>query len=333
MEDSKVEDYVGLKAFSKPINEFLEDPTISEICINRPGEAWVEKGCETFFHKVPELTYRHLETFIGLVADFSEQHINKKHPLLSASMPNGYRIQAVIPPATLANTVVISIRKQTVVNLTIDDYEKSGAFNHTQVSSFQQTQSDDFLCDLLRKNKIREFCEQAVLTKKNIIVSGSTGSGKTTFLNALIKDIPDTERLITIEDVDEIRLTQKNHARLFFSRGGQGKGQHTTSDLLRACLRLNPNRIMFGELRGEEAIDYLESINTAHPGSITTVHANNPESCLERLIVMTQKGNFGLSYSDVKRYVQSIVDVIIQINPIGGRREITGILYKGLKRN
>lgn len=327
------EDFVGLKAFSKPLKQFLDDPDISEIHINRPGEVWIEKKSKVSCHTIPELTFRQLETFVGLVADFSDQYIRTENPLLSAAMPDGYRIQVVVPPACLANHVIISIRKQTVVDLTLDDYELQGTFNKTRISSFDNAQEEDQLAGLLKENRLSEFCRQAVLQKKNIILSGSTGSGKTTFLNALIKVIPGTERLLTIEDVDEIRLIQPNNARLFFSRGGQGRGNHTTGDLLNACLRLNPDRIIFGELRGEETIDYLESINTAHPGSITTVHANNPESCIERLIVMTQKGDFGLNYADVKRYVKNIIDVVIQIDSVGKRREITGIRYNGLELN
>lgn len=328
--EGSIRDYVALQSFSRPILRYLDDPDISEICVNRPGEVWIEKHGEQTCYKVAELTFTHLYTFAGLVADYSSQYISPEKPILSATLPGGFRVQFVIPPASLKDHVVISIRKQTVMELSMDEYEKAGMFSQTRVAALDDVTAEDPLAELLKNKQYREFLTTAIASKKNIVVSGGTGTGKTTFLNACLKSIPAHERIITIEDVDELRVPHANAARLFYSRGDQGVGKHTVSELLTSCLRLRPDRILFGELRGVETYDYLESINTDHPGSITTIHSNSPASCLARMATMVLRAKLGLSFEEIKAYLDSIIDIVVQIERTRHGRVIKEIRYARL---
>ncbi len=323
-EEQELQDFIALLTFSRPIKHYLDQPDISEISVNRPGEVWIEKGHKRTCYAVPELTFEHLLTFANLVADFSEQHISPQNPILSATMPGGYRIQFVIPPACSKEHVVLSIRKKTVTRLCLEDYHASGFFDEVTLASIDQDAGADPLTDLLESRNYKEFLRQAVLAKKNIVISGQTSSGKTTFASALLEEIPEDERIITIEDADELDPPQPNHVRLFFSRGGQGVSKHTAADLLRACLRLRPDRIFFGELRGEEAADFVDSINTAHPGSITTIHANGTRLAIHRIYDMM---NNQMPFEQFKNYITSVIEVFVHIVSTPAGRRIGEIYY------
>lgn len=322
---------VALDTYLGPLKTFFDQDGITEISINRPGEAWLERYGEMERHEIPEYDFDHLRSMGHLVAQSTNQMVSEEKPLLSATLPDGYRIQVVFPPACEPFTVAMSIRKQTVINLNLEQYEAIGAFESTIVRK-GENEDDIMLRKLLDQGAIREFISKAVKLRKNIIVSGGTSTGKTTFMNAALKEIPVEERVLTVEDAREINITHlPNRVHLIASRGDQGRAQVNTQDLIEACLRLRPDRIVVGELRGKEAFSYLRAINTGHPGSITTLHADSPALAIEQLILMIMQSNLGLKREEIKEYVQTIVNVIIQLKRgPKGKRYVSEVYFKEL---
>ena len=173
----------------------------------------------------------------------------------------------------------------------------------------------------------------AVQSQKNIIISGGTSSGKTTFANALVKHIPLDERIITIEDTREAELPHENKLHLLGSSGNQGVSEVTFNDLLRACLRLNPTRILMSELRGSEAFDFLRAVNSGHPGAITTMHADSPKGAVFQLTLMVLQAGLTLTQEQIRNYILSIVDVIVQCKNVNGKRIVTEIFYEPQRKS
>ena len=321
--------HTALDTYLTPLKPFFEQPKVSEISINRPGEIWVEIGGDMERHSVPELDLEHLKSLGRLVAQSTEQKISEEMPLLSATLPEGFRIQVVFPPACEPSTVAMSIRKQTILNLDLEQYEAIGAFQNTIVRK-EANPMDKKLRELLNAGAVKDFITQAILAKKNIIISGGTSTGKTTFFNAALKVIPSTERVITCEDAREIMLPHlPNHVHLIASKGGQGRAQVTMQDLIEACLRLRPDRLMLGELRGKEAFSFMRAVNTGHPGSISTLHADTPELAIEQLILMIMQAGLGITREQIKSYVENVINVIIQLKRgPRGMRYVSEVYFK-----
>ena len=189
---------------------------------------------------------------------------------------------------------------------------------------------DKKLRELLNAGAVKEFIKQAVLAKKNIIISGGTSTGKTTFLNATLKVIPPTERIITCEDAREIMIPHiPNRVHLLASKGGQGRAKIDMQDLLEASLRLRPDRLMLGELRGKEAFSFMRAVNTGHPGSISTLHADTPELAMEQLVLMIMQAGLGISREQIKAYVENVINVIIQLKRgARGMRYVSELYFK-----
>lgn len=320
----------ALETYLEPLNRIFAEDGVNEISINRPFEAWVEKRGDIRYESIPEIDLDHLRGLSTLVAQSSEQTVNEEAPLLSATLPNGFRIQIVIPPACEPGTIGMSIRKPATMKLDLNDYEKMGAFDQTVVEEVID-ESKITLNNLLKEKKIKEFLDLAVKTKQNIIVSGGTSTGKTTFTNAMLRAIPEDERIITVEDAREIDLNNHpNRLHLIASKGGQGRARVTTQDLIEACLRLRPDRIIVGELRGAEAFSYLRAINTGHPGSISTLHADTPVMAMEQLKLMVMQAGLGMPPEEIRQYIYHVVDVVIQLKRgAKGRRYISEIYLKG----
>ena len=321
----------ALETYLVPFKEIFAEDGVNEIIINKPFEAWIEKKGEFRVQEIPDLDYEHLMGLSRLVAQSTEQTVSEEMPLLSATLPNGYRIQIVFPPACEIGCVGMAIRKVGGVQISLDDYERMGAFAQTKTAASVDANLE-ILKSLLEKNQIKDFIKQAVLCKKNIIVSGGTSTGKTTFTNAALLAIPEEERLITVEDAREVRLpSHKNRLHLLSSKGGQGRSKVTTQDLIEACLRLRPDRIIIGELRGAEAFSFLRAINTGHPGSIATLHADSPAMALEQLKLMVMQAGLGMPPDEVKKYIAAIVDIVVQLKKgSGGARYISEIYFKGM---
>lgn len=323
----------ALETYLAPLKSLLDREGVSEVSINRPGEVWMEIKGEMHYESIPELTFEHLRALGKLVAQSTNQFVSEDQPLLSATLPEGYRIQVVFPPACEPGSVAISIRKQYIMNLDLDAYEALGAFQNT-VSDELEDKYNQKLNQLLEEGKIKEFIKTAVYAKKNIIVSGGTSTGKTTFMNATLKAIPVNERLITVEDAREINLsTHPNRVHLLVSRGGQGRAKVTAQDQIEACLRLRPDRIIVGELRGAEAFSFLRAVNTGHPGSISTLHADTPYLAFEQMALMVMQAGVGMSKPEIKEYIQNVVNVVIQLKRGDrGRRFVSEIYFDRIKK-
>lgn len=320
----------ALDTYLKPLKSLFEEEGISEISINRPREAWVEKRGDMERREIPELDLEHLKSLARLIAQSTEQRVSEEAPLLSASLPEGYRVQVVMPPACETGTIGFSIRKQTIMKLDLEGYEAIGAFQSTIVRQGED-ENNKKLRALLDSGAIREFLTQAVQMKKNIVISGGTSTGKTTFMNAVLKKIPETERIITCEDAREIQIDHiPNRMHLLASRGGQGRALVSTQDLIEACLRLRPDRIMVGELRGKEAFSFLRAVNTGHPGSITTVHADTPALAYEQLILMVMQAGLGITREQIKDYVENVINIVVQLKRGDkGKRFVSEIAFVG----
>lgn len=321
--------FTALETYLGPLKPLFAQEGVSEISINKPGEAWVEQRGDMYRHEIPELDIDHLKGLGQLIAQSTEQKISEETPLLSATLPAGYRVQIVYPPACEPNTVAISIRKQTVLNLDLDKYEQLGAFEQT-LSHEKEDVDSETLNKLLDAHDIKAFLKEAVLRRKNLIISGGTSTGKTTFTNALLKEIPHAERLITVEDAREVFLDQPNRVHLISSKGGQGRANVTTQDLIEACLRLRPDRIIVGELRGKEAFSFLRAINTGHPGSISTLHADTPALAFEQLVLMVMQAGLGITRDQIYQYVRNVIDIIVQLKRGDkGKRYVSEVYFKG----
>ena len=321
----------ALDTYLTPIKHLLNEEGIQEISVNRPGEAWVEKFGEMRREELPGMTLEHMRALAQLIAQSTSQNISEEKPLLSANLPGGYRIQIIIPPACDAG-VVMAIRKQTALNMDLDKYEALGAFQNTKTGLGHHDPADAILSDLYAKGDVKAFIAAAVKAKKNMIISGGTSTGKTTFMNAVLKEIPPIERVITVEDVREVSIDHlPNRVHLLASKGGQGRAKVTTQDLIEACLRMRPDRIIVGELRGAEAFSYLRAVNTGHPGSIATLHADSPTLAIEQLILMIMQADLGITREQIKEYVESVIQVIVQLKRgEKGRRFVSEIYFKPL---
>ncbi len=324
--------YIALETYLTPFKLIFEEDGVNEVIINSPGEVWVEKGGSYRMEAMKELDFNHLTGLARLVAQSTEQMISEEKPLLSATLPNGYRIQVVFPPACEPRKIGIAIRKISDIRFSLDQYEKMGAFDHIVIEEVE-SEDDKILTKYLVDRKFKEFLKYAIKCRKNIIISGGTSTGKTTFTNAALLEIPTTERLITVEDAREVLLPDHpNRLHLLASKGAQGRAKVTTQDLIEACLRLRPDRIIVGELRGAEAFSFLRAINTGHPGSISTLHADAPSMALEQLKLMVMQAGLGMPPAEIKKYIETVIDIVIQLKRgSGGIRYISEIYFKGAK--
>ena len=320
---------VYLEAYLRPLADWLGRPDVTDILINAPGEVWIETlGGETECHPAPELTETALWRLATQIASLAHQGVNRENPLLAATLPDGARVQIVAPPAT-RGPMAIAIRKHVVTDLTLDDYDAAGAFDTARsVSLHDGFDEDADLEEALHAGDMASFLRLAVQRRKNIIISGGTSTGKTTFLNALIKAIPQKERLIVIEDTNEVRLDHPNSIGLIAVRGTLGEARVTVEDLLQASLRMRPDRIILGELRGAEAYSFLRAVNSGHPGSITTVHADSPKAAVEQIALMVMQAGANLSRGEIIEYVGGVVDIAIQLTRRDGRRLVSELAFR-----
>ncbi len=318
---------VYLRSYLAPLNDMLARPDVTDIYVNRPGELWIETiGGAVERHEAPGLDEPTLARLARQIAALSHQGISREHPLLSATLPDGARVQMIAPPATRGG-MAVAIRKHVTSDLTLDDYVANGAFEGTKRRNApEDSQVDKALAALLDDGDIAGMLSAAVRARKNILVSGGTSTGKTTFLNALIREIPPEERLIFIEDTPEIHLHHANALGLLAARSELGEARIDMNDLLAASLRMRPDRIILGELRGPEAYAFLRAINTGHPGSMTSVHADSAERAIEQIVLLVLQAGTQLGRDDVRHYVRSTVDIFVQLTRTGGRRRVAEVV-------
>lgn len=318
------------------ITEYLNSPEVTEICINRPGEIYLEtlSGWERV--SVPELTYDRARQFCTAVVNESNtgQRITDTDPVVSLTFPTGQRAQFVIPPAVEASKMSITIRLPSKHTKTLQQYQDDGFFANVIEHHDTISDHDEELLHLKATRNYSEFFKKAVMYKKNIVVAGATGSGKTTFMKSLVNHIPDYERLVTIEDARELFITQPNVVHLLYSKGGQSAANVTAKSCMEACLRMKPDRIILAELRGDESFYFIRNCASGHPGSITSCHAGSTAQTWDQLALMVKASpeGSGLEFDVIKRLLMLTIDVAVHIKAHAGQRYITGIDFDPQRR-
>nr|WP_246027212.1 P-type DNA transfer ATPase VirB11 [Novosphingobium umbonatum] len=303
---------VFLEAYLAPFRPWLDRADVSEILVNRAGEVWVEGALGMERHEAP-VDDRLIQRLAEQVARISAQGINRQSPLLGATLPDGARVQIVGPPATRSGWAM-AIRRHRLVETPLEAWQPQGGLPLPTARLPPPDRADPV--GWLRK---------AVAARATILIAGGTSSGKTTFLNALLAQVPRGERVVLVEDAPEIRLTQPNALGLIAVRGGMGEAQVDANDLLQAALRLRPDRIVLGELRGAEAVTFLRAVNTGHPGSFSTIHANSCSGALEQLALMVMQAGLGLSRADTLAYAAQVVDAVVYLERDSTGRRIADI--------
>jgi pilus assembly protein CpaF len=285
-----------------PLERLLLDDTVTEIMVNGPGDVWIERKGRLYDTNVRFIDDAHLRRIINKMVSQIGRRIDESSPMVDARLPDGSRVNAIIPPLSLSGALV-TIRKFSKRRLDLGDMVRLGTLSGPAV----------------------EFLEACVNAELNILVSGGTGSGKTTLLNALSTAIPSSERIVTIEDAAELRLNQRHVLRLESRPANiEGEGQITIRELVRNSLRMRPDRIIVGEVRGAEALDMLQAMNTGHDGSLSTVHANSSRDALARIETMVLMAGYDLPVRAIRQQVASALDLIMHLErlPDGSRRVI-----------
>jgi type IV secretion system protein VirB11 len=303
-----------LEAYLEPFRSWLDQDTVTEILVNRPGEVWIEDSARPGMERIEaaEIDDRLIQRLAEQVARVSHQGINREHPLLGATLPDGARVQFCGPPATRRHWAM-AIRRHRRLDLRLDAYD-SGPIAPALRGAMQDPAA-----------KPVAYLRAAIAARKTILISGGTSTGKTTFLNSMLREIPAEERVVLVEDTPELRLPGANGVGLVAVKGELGEARVTANELLQAALRLRPDRIVLGELRGAESVSFLRAINTGHPGSFSTIHANSLRGALEQLALMAMQTGIGLNRADTIEYAVSVIDVIVQLGRVDGRRQITAI--------
>ena len=316
---------VYLRTYLAPFAPWLDRPDVTDILVNQPGEVWID-GARGFERAAaPDVTDVMLQRLSQQIAAHSAQGVSREYPLLAATLPDGARVQVATPPATRKH-VALAIRKHVVQDLTLADYEAAGAFAQARKAGGGRAAVDAELTALLDRGDLPAFFSKAVREGRNIVISGGTGTGKTTFLNALLKENPQGDRLIVIEDTPEVKLVHSNAVGLVAVGSELGEARVGIDELLRASLRMRPDRLMVGEIRGPEAFTFLRAVNTGHPGSLTTVHADSPEGALEQIAFMTLQAGLTLTRADVIDYAKSVIDIVVQLGRVAGKRGVSSVV-------
>ncbi|MFN2498143.1 MAG: CpaF family protein [Pyrinomonadaceae bacterium] len=287
-----------------PLEPLLADPTISDILVNSPRTIYIERNGKLEITDVAFKDDEHLMRVIERIVSTVGRRIDESSPMVDARLKDGSRVNAIIPPLSI-DGAILSIRRFGTTPLTMDLLIEKKALT----------------------KDIAEMLHMCVSARLNTMISGGTGAGKTTLLNALSASIPDNERIVTIEDSAELQLQQPHVVRLETRPANiEGKGEVTQRDLVRNALRMRPDRIVIGEIRGGEAIDMLQAMNTGHDGSLTTVHANTPRDALSRLETMIQMTGMRLSERAMRQQIAAAIDLVLQVARLSdGSRRVTSI--------
>ena len=285
-----------------PLEQFLTDPTVTEIMVNGPNQIYIEQHGKLSLSKVRFASERHLRRIIERIVMQVGRRIDESTPLVDARLEDGSRVNAIIPPLAVEGSI-LTVRKFGQVGLTVDDLLANNSLSP----------------------QVAEFLKVAIIGRLNILFSGGTGTGKTTALNAISYYIPENERVITIEDAVELQLKQDHIVRLESRPANvEGRGAITIRDLVRNALRMRPDRIIVGEVRGAEALDMLQSMNTGHAGSMSTIHANSSRDAISRLETLTLLSGTELPLRAVRDQIASAIDLIVQLGrmPDGSRKVV-----------
>jgi len=285
-----------------PLERLLSDPTISEIMVNGPKDIWIERTGRLSQTTLTFTDASHLRRIITKMVGQIGRRIDESSPLVDARLPDGSRVNAIIPPLSLSGPL-LTIRKFAQNRFGMSELIELGTLS----------------------SEAAEFLQNCIKAQLNVLISGGTGSGKTTFLNALSAAVPDTDRIVTIEDAAELQLDQQHVLRLESRpKNIEGEGEITIRDLVRNALRMRPDRIIVGEVRGAEALDMLQAMNTGHEGSLSTVHANSPRDALNRIETMVLMAGYELPLRAIRSHVSSALDLVVQVDRLddGSRRVV-----------
>jgi type IV secretion system protein VirB11 len=337
------EDVSTLALHLEPISAHLDDESVTEIVINRPGEVLLERPDGWQVVSNAAITHQWCDGLAMLLRNRANQDLAEDWPLLGAQLPGGLRVQIVIPPAIEAGKVSFTTRRPIGRPLSMAEIIEGGAFEQTRCErSFLLTpeertriesalpERERKLLDLFHGRRWEAFFCTAVAGRKSIVSSGATGSGKTTLSNALAAMIPKDERIITVEDVAEMRLPHANQVNLFYPKGANGVSKLQPRDLLEATLRMRPDRVLLAELRGDEAFFFIQNVlNSGHPGTITTVHATRAKLAFRRLALMIKgsEEGAGLDLDDIFSNLYALVDIVVQMERLPGGRRVASEVY------
>jgi type IV secretion system protein VirB11 len=312
------------------LKDIIAKPGVTEISYNGDDQIYYFENNR--WHNAPTtLNYDIVSGFAQTVASYNSNIISTAKPILSASLPTRERIQFLMPPALEKDKFAFSIRVPSKIRIPYDRFVEQGLFDNTNIKS--QGKETQLLQTLFAQTKYEAFIEEAVKQEKTIVISGETGSGKTTFMKSLLEFIPTHERVMSIEDVDEITFfNHPNHLKLYYPEGASVDSYLNASTLLKACLRLFPDRILLAELRGAEAFDYMNIISSGHRGSITSCHAGNIDETFSRIALMVLQNERGqkIPYEIILQMLRDLIDVVVHIefNPETNTRYIDEIYYR-----
>ena len=323
-----------LARYLEPLAPYLADNSLTEIVVNRPGEILVEGPGGWTRHEAPTLTHAYLSHLATAAAGHTRQDIGPEYPVVSTSLIGEERCQIVVPPAVPSGVVSLTIRKPSTLTMNLDTLERAKLFDEVRATDDELSADEHRLLALKEAGQWREFLELAVRTRRNILISGATGSGKTTLSKALIAAIPAHERLISIEDTVELVIPHQNCVRLLYAKDGQGVAKIGPRELLESSLRMRPDRILLQELRDGTAFFYLRNVNSGHPGSITTVHADSARLAFEQMTLLVKESAEGrdLHRDDIRSLLLHLVDVVVQMQKRDGRYRISEIYYDPVRK-
>ncbi|TDN67167.1 P-type DNA transfer ATPase VirB11 [Paraburkholderia sp. BL10I2N1] len=318
---ARLPDDASVRELMRPFAPLLENADVTELVINRPQRVLTETHLGWHGHDYGELDFERLMAFAVAIATLTNQEISAQHPVLGALLPGDARIQIVVPPVVPPRTVSVTIRRPAAREKALETYRIEGLFAQTlwhRPSSIDDAWSalrplDRALAGHLKERDFVGFFERAVRGHLNLVIVGSTGSGKTSFMKTLCQHIPATERVVTIEDVRELFIRHiENCVHLLYSKGGQGQAQVTPAELIASSLRMRPDRVLLAELRGAEAYDFLKLLSTGHAGSITSYHATNATVAIERFALMAKEHPEAAACDDaaLRRLLLLTIDVV-----------------------
>jgi type IV secretion system protein VirB11 len=325
-------DTAVLEHYLAPLRPWLTPDDVTELVINRPGELAVERSGAWFWHADPRLQEDWLRPLATAAAAFTAQDVSETAPICSTVLPEGERCQIVLPPA--AEHVSLTLRKPSRLALQLADLDAAGLFRAVEPGDGPLSELDRQLTALRQASDWPAFFRAAVEGRRNILVSGATGSGKTTFAKALVQLIPRDERLLTIEDARELVTPHRNAVHLLYSKDGQGLAQVGPRQLLECALRMRPDRILLQELRDASAFFYLRGVTSGHPGSITTVHADSAALAFEQLTLLVLESEAGraLSRADIRALLVQLVDIVVQMKREQGRFRVAEVWHEPLRK-
>jgi type IV secretion system protein VirB11 len=332
-EDAAVQTYLA------PYKRWRDDPQVTEIAVNSDGKVWVYTN-EWKSYPLAEANQENLRSLGGAIATYihAAQGWNATYPILSGSLKDNSRVQLVMEPGVLRGHISFTLRQPSRARISLDQMEEQGMFEGTIRSAFELKPHEKELSALLDTGLIKKFLIKAVKYRQNIVLSGATGSGKTTVMKTLVDAIDPSQRIITIEDAHELSLTQPNVVHLLYdntkTRPNSEKAVLSAQDALLSCLRMKPDRILLAEMRGSECLYFLRAALSGHPGTLTSCHGEDPSKAYEQMVMMIKSDpvGAGLDYSVIKRLIHLTVDVVVQIGFVNGKRRVVEIDYNPMRK-